>query len=156
MAGADDAALLQELLAYLEVAGTDPLSDSQIEGLGRALYCVKYHANKFPELIEKSKFILTSRPLDRDEKAEAALDTVSRSILSELTPQLQSASWEREKLEEIVSEIAQAHEMGLGKIAAPLRAALAGRTVTPSIFDMMLVLGRDETVARLAEAVGQD
>ncbi|MDE3081362.1 MAG: glutamate--tRNA ligase, partial [Paracoccaceae bacterium] len=43
------------------------------------------------------------------------------------------------------------HGMGLGKIAGPLRAALAGRTVTPSVFDMMIVLGRDETIARLED-----
>ncbi len=42
--------------------------------------------------------------------------------------------------------------MNLGKIAQPLRAALAGRTATPSVFDMMLVLGRDETLARLSDA----
>ena len=48
--------------------------------------------------------------------------------------------------------MAESHGVGLGKIAAPLRAALAGRTTTPSVFDMMLALGRDETLARLADA----
>jgi glutamyl-tRNA synthetase len=52
----------------------------------------------------------------------------------------------------ILSDAAAAHGLGFGKIAAPLRAALAGRTVTPSVYDMMLVIGRDETVARLQDA----
>jgi glutamyl-tRNA synthetase len=69
-----------------------------------------------------------------------------------LTPQLQSASWTKDALESILSDTAAANGLGFGKIAAPLRAALAGRTVTPSVYDMMLVIGRDETVARLQDA----
>jgi glutamyl-tRNA synthetase len=50
--------------------------------------------------------------------------------------------------------VAEAHEIKFGKMAGPLRAALAGRSVTPSVFDMMLVLGRDETILRLTQAEG--
>jgi len=50
-----------------------------------------------------------------------------------------------------VAGVAEAHGMGLGKVAGPLRAALAGRAVTPSVFDMMLVLGRDESLARMKD-----
>jgi hypothetical protein len=48
--------------------------------------------------------------------------------------------------------LAEAHGLGLGKLAQPLRAALAGRTVSPSVFDMMLVIGREETLARISDA----
>jgi glutamyl-tRNA synthetase len=71
-----------------------------------------------------------------------------------LTPHLQNASWKRDTLEAVVAEVAEAHGTTLGKLAAPLRAALAGRTVSPSVFDMMLVIGREETLARLADAAG--
>ena len=57
-------------------------------------------------------------------------------------------------LEATVTSVAEAHGIGLGKIAGPLRAALAGRTVSPSVFDMMLVIGREETIARLQDATG--
>jgi glutamyl-tRNA synthetase len=70
-----------------------------------------------------------------------------------LTPQLQNASWTKETLDGIVGAAAAARGLGLGKVAAPLRAALSGRTVSPSVFDMMLVLGRDETIARIKDAV---
>ena len=93
-----------------------------------------------------------SRPFAPDEAAAKALDSVSRGILGELTPQLQNASWTREELEAKVAAVAAAHGLGLGKIAGPLRAALAGRSVTPSVFDMMLVIGQDETLARLNDA----
>ncbi|MDE3123011.1 MAG: glutamate--tRNA ligase [Paracoccaceae bacterium] len=147
----DDAALLHEIEGYLAAAGKPALSGAQRNGLLKAMFCLKERAKTFPELLEKGEFVLASRPLEPDESARKALDPVSRGILSELTPQMQSASWDRETLEGIAAGVAQAHGMGLGKIAGPLRAALAGRTVTPSVFDMMIVLGRDETIARLED-----
>ena len=147
-----EADLLPEILAYRDATGLPDLSQAQKDGLARALPAVKERAKTFPDLLEKAHFILTERPIALDPKAEQALDPVSRRILSELTPQLQNASWERDKLEAVIAGTAGTHGIGLGKIAGPLRAALAGRTVTPSVFDMMLVLGREETLARLTDA----
>jgi len=153
IASMDDAALLHELQAYLRAAGRDPLTDAQSGLMLRAMPSLKERSKTFPELLEKAAFVTVSRPISPEPKALAALDAVSRGILSELTPRLQTATWSRETLEAVVAETAAAHGLGMGKIAAPLRAALAGRTVTPSVFDMMLVIGREETMARLAEAV---
>ena len=152
MAMAEDAALLQELQAYLAAAGQPALSPQQADVLQRSLYCLKDRAKTFPELIDKAWFALATRPIVPDEAAARALDSVSRGILKSLTPQLQNASWTKDALEVILSQAAAANGLGFGKIAAPLRAALAGRTVTPSVYDMMLVIGRDETVARLQDA----
>ncbi|WP_106744443.1 glutamate--tRNA ligase [Yoonia maritima] len=148
----DDAALLQEVHEYLASVGQSPLTEVQSDRLLRAMYCLKERAKTLPELIEKAHFSLAPRPLDLDEKAQAQLNDVSRGILSELTPQLQNASWTRDTLEGIVTSIAEAHDTKLGKLAGPLRAALAGRAVSPSVFDMMLVLGQEETIARLQDA----
>lgn len=150
----DDAALRQEISAYLEAAGQPALTDAQSQGLESAMYCLKDRARTFPELLEKAHFVLASRPLDRDAKAEKALASVSDGILEELTPQLQNASWVRDDLEALLNAFAEAHDTKFGKLAAPLRAVLAGRAVTPSVFDMMLILGREETLARLADATG--
>lgn len=152
IAVADDAALRHEIEAYLAAADLAPFTSAQSEGLEKAMYCLKERAKTLPELIEKGHFILTSRPIEADEKAAKNLDTVSRGILRELTPHLQDVSWDREKLEEVLNGFAAAKDTKFGKLAGPLRAALAGRAVTPSVFDMMLVLGHDETVARLTEA----
>src|SRR6056297_2063598 len=152
IAVADDAALLHELQAYLAAAGKPPLTEAQADGMSRAMYCLKDRARTFPELIEKAQFVLASRPIEMDGKAAGQLDTVSRGILGSLTPQLQNASWSRDELEAVTSRFAEEHGTKFGKLAGPMRAALAGRAVTPSVFDMMLVLGRDETVARLTEA----
>jgi len=150
---ADDAALLHELEAYLAATDAPALSETQRNGLLRAMPVVKEKAKGFSQIIEKAHFILTNRPIEPDEKAAAALDNVSRSILKELTPRLQTARWEREILEGVVTEVAQAHGLGLGKVAQPLRAALAGRTSSPSVFDMMMILDRDETLGRLNDAI---
>ncbi|WP_299558138.1 glutamate--tRNA ligase [uncultured Sulfitobacter sp.] len=152
IAAAEDAALRQEIQDYLAVAGKPALSDAQAAGLERAMYCLKERAKTFPELLEKGHFILTSRPIEPDGKAAKSLDPVSRRMLEELTPHLQDVSWKRDTLEEVLNDFAAARDTKFGKLAGPLRAALAGRAVTPSVFDMMLVLGRDETLARLAEA----
>ncbi|MDE3029964.1 MAG: glutamate--tRNA ligase, partial [Paracoccaceae bacterium] len=155
IASTDDAALLREIQAYLAAAAQPALTEAQAHGLLRAMFCLKDRAKIFPELIDKAYFVLKQRPIEPDAQAAKSLDPVSRGILNELTPRLQSASWERDGLEAVVAEVAGAHGLGLGKIAGPLRAALAGRTVSPSVFDMMLVLGRDETIARLDDVAGQ-
>ena len=148
----DDAAVLQELEAYLAATGAAPLNEAQRAGILRAMPVLRDRAKSYGQIIDRAYFILTDRPIEPDPKAANALDSVSRGILKELTPQLQNASWERDRLEAIATECAAAHGLGLGKLAQPLRAALAGRMVSPSVFDMMLILGRDETLARLADA----
>ncbi|WP_299404245.1 glutamate--tRNA ligase [uncultured Roseobacter sp.] len=152
IAQADDAALQQEITEFLAAAGQPALTQGQSEMLKRAMYCVKERAKSLPELLEKARFALVSRPVDIDEKAAKNLDTVSRGMLSELTPQLQTDSWDRENLEGLLNGFAARKETKFGKLAGPLRAALAGRAATPSVFDMMLVLGKDETLARLTDA----
>jgi len=153
----EDAALLGDIETYLAAANQPALSQSQKDGLKSALYCTKDRAKSLPELLMKAAFVLNERPIKPDEKALGALDNVSRGILKSLTAQLQNATWTREGLETLIGAVAEAHETKLGKLAAPLRAALSGQTVSPSVFDMMLVLGRDESIARLTDAtVGAD
>jgi glutamyl-tRNA synthetase len=152
IAASDDAALLHELQEFLKSTGQPSLSEEKKALLAKGMYCLKERAKNFPELLEKAEFILSDRPIQPDEKAAKSLDSVSRSILTELTPQLQNASWTRDNLEACAMQFAEAHEMKFGKLAGPLRAALAGRSATPSVFDMMLVLGQEETIARLTDA----
>ena len=152
IAASDDAALQKELESYLAAAGLPALTQGQSELMQKAMYCVKERAKTFPELLEKAEFVLAVRPISPDEKAAKALDDDARAMLSELTPQLQSVNWSRDDLETALNGFAAARDTKFGKLAGPLRAALSGRAVTPSVFDMMLVLGREESIARLGEA----
>ncbi|MEM8629782.1 MAG: glutamate--tRNA ligase [Pseudomonadota bacterium] len=154
IAAMQDADLVAQTVAFADAALQQVFTDAQVNGLERAMYCLKERAKTFPDLLEKAHFVLGRRPFEPDEKAAKSLDDVSRGILSELTPHLQNASWTREALEALVARFAEDKDLKLGKIAQPLRAALCGRTVSPSVFDMMLVIGRDETLARLTDATG--
>ena len=154
IAAMEDDDLMRELATFLAATDQPPLSDKQNDVMSRAMYCLKERAKNFPQLLEKAAFALVSRPIEPGEKAAKLLDDVSRGILKQLTPKLQDVSWTRDALEEVATKVAEANDAKFGKIAGPLRAALAGRTATPSVFDMMLVLGREETIARLTDATG--
>lgn len=149
----EDVQIMSEIDGYLAASAQAPFTDAQKSQFQSALYCLKGAAKNYPQLIEKARFALTSRPITADEKAQKNLDAVSNGILNELTPHLQSGSWDRDTLEAVVGRVMEAKEIGFGKVAGPLKAALAGRTQTPSILDMMFVLGREETLARISDAV---
>lgn len=147
-----DAALLHDLQAFLSATGRPPLRDDKAKMVTQALPALKERAKTYPELLDKAHFCLTDRPLDIDPKAAKNLTDETRKVLSDLTPQLQNATWSRQDLETRLNGFAEDRGQKFGQIAGPLRAALAGRAATPSVFDMMIVLGREETILRLEDA----
>jgi glutamyl-tRNA synthetase len=147
----EDVALLYELEKFLAAKLAPALTDIQKVAFLKGAYCVKQRAKTMIELIDKSSFMLKSRPLKLEEKDKQLFDPVSISILKELTSQLQNVKWGREALENLVDQLAQTHNTKMGKLALPLRLALSGQITSPSVFDMMLVLGRQETISRLTD-----
>jgi glutamyl-tRNA synthetase len=148
---ADDAALLAETEAYLASQNRPPLTDEQRAGLLRAMPGMKERAKTIPELLEMGRFLLVRPPDAPDASAAKVLRSVSHGMLDRLTSHLQHASWRAGDLEASVRDFAQAEGLGLGKVAQPIRVALTGRTISPSVFDMMAILGREESLARIAE-----
>ncbi len=151
IAAMGDEELLAAVQDYLAALDQPILQPQQQATFLKAAPCIRGGAKKLGQVLDKAHFILAERPLDIEPRAAKALDAVSIGILKELTPQLQDVSWTREELERVLNTLAARHELPFGKLAAPLRAALAGRAATPSVFDMMLALGRAETIARLDE-----
>ena len=145
----DDAALLHETLQFLTKVKKQSLSEDKIQLLNKGLYCLKDRVKTLSELIEKASFILNSRPIEMSSEARLSLDETGLVMLEALTPHLQNATWKREELEQICNNSAESFGVKFGKLASPIRSALSGQTKTPSVFDMMLVLGRNETIARL-------
>ena len=145
----DDAALLHETLQFLTKVKKQSLSEDKIQLLNKGLYCLKDRVKTLSELIEKASFILDSRPIEMSSDARLTLDETGLAMLEALTPHLQNATWARTELEQICNNIAESFGVKFGKLASPIRSALSGQTKTPSVFDMMLVLGRNETIARL-------
>jgi glutamyl-tRNA synthetase len=113
---------------------------------------LKERAKTLVELQHSSGFLFASRPLAMEDKAKALLDDGGREVMAKLLPELESVSdWAVEPLEAAVRAFAEANELKLGKVAQPLRAALTGSTQSPPIFDVLAVLGRDESLGRLRD-----
>jgi glutamyl-tRNA synthetase len=132
------------LAGRFETAGWDTFA--------RTLPSLRERARTLPELIDGALFLVTPRPLKMDDKAAKLLDAEGKAHLSALVPHLDGVTpWTAAALEELVRTFAQTHGAKLGIIAGPLRAALTGRAISPPVFDVMALLGRDETVARLRD-----
>jgi glutamyl-tRNA synthetase len=113
---------------------------------------LKRRANTVVQLADGARFLFASRPLDADEAAAALLTDEARGNLQLAHTQLAAlANWDAASVESAVREVADAAGVKLGKLAQPLRAALTGRTTSPGIFDVLALLGRDESLARIAD-----
>lgn len=150
---APDDVLLADLQTYLAATNQPALTDADRTKLIAVLPLLKDRSKKLSDVLEKAYFILGSRPFTPDDAAQTLLDSVSLGILKELTAALQHVTWSHDGLETCLKEFAQANDLKLGKIAQPLRAALTGRTVSPSVFDMMVALGKEESLGRLQDAI---
>ena len=107
------------------------------------------------ELIDLAQFIYASRPLAIDAAASALLTTDARAVLAEMADMLRGLNdWSVPAIDAAMRTLAEARGLKLGKLAQPLRAALTGRTVSPGIFEVMVLIGRDESMARLEDQIG--
>lgn len=120
--------------------------------LTAAMPGLKERAKTLVELTDAAGFLFAQRPLSMDDKARAIMVDGGREIVAGLLPELVEVSnWTHDALEEVVRRNAGRHGLKLGKVAQPLRASLTGRTTSPGVFDVLAVLGRDESLARLAD-----
>jgi glutamyl-tRNA synthetase len=148
----DDEKLVSEVEAYVALQNMPSLSAEQRATMLAAMPGLKERAKTLAELVDMANYFLGARPFEPDEKAAEQLDTVSRGMLKRLTTHLQNASWAPDELEAQVRAFSEIEGLKLGKVAQPLRAALTGRTISPSVFDVMATIGKDETLLRLEDA----
>jgi glutamyl-tRNA synthetase len=121
------------------------------EKLVAAMPGLKERAKNLVELLDSAYYLYAQRPLQLDEKAASLLGD-GRSRLSGIIEKLEAVSdWSSAGVEAVVREHAEAIGAKLGQVAQPLRAALTGRATSPGLFDVMAVLGRDETLLRLRD-----
>jgi glutamyl-tRNA synthetase len=157
MRAASDAAIVEALETILPEVGEAhgaPLvlsPDLKAQFLA-AMPGLKERAKTLIELLDSAYYLYASRPLNFDAKAESLLDETARNRMGALATILTALpDWTVESTEAAVRSFADAEGAKLGQIAQPLRAALTGRGTSPPIFDVMIVLGRAETLARLAD-----
>ncbi len=118
--------------------------------LTRAMPELKPRAKNLNELAEGAAFLFAKRPLVLTEKAAALLEGDGRSILRKIHTALAAENdWTSAALEATTKALAEELGLGLGKLAQPMRAALTGTTTSPGIFDVLVLLGRDEALARI-------
>ena len=149
---AEDARLLGLIAPYLAGAGVAALEEAARARLLRAMAGLKPRAKTVKELAEQAAFYVAPRPLPLNPKAEKLLSDEARVRLRSLHADLSAlASWDEEALERAVRAFAEADGLKLGQVAQPLRAALSGSNVSPGIFEVMVVLGREESLARIRD-----
>jgi glutamyl-tRNA synthetase len=120
--------------------------------LCQAMPGLKERAKTLVELVEGSRYLWADRPLQLDEKAAGILTGDARAVLRELVNDLDALrAWDAGATEQAVRAFAERKETKLANVAQPLRAALTGRTTSPPIFDVLAVLGREESLARLRD-----
>ena len=146
---ADDARLAQ-----LAADRIGPHADVAL--LTEAMPVLKTRARDLDELADGAAFLFKQRPLALTEPAQALITPDARALLARISALLAAEQdWTTEAVEAKLKAYAEQQGLGLGKLAQPLRAALTGQTTSPGIFDVLALLGREESLARIdAHAAG--
>jgi glutamyl-tRNA synthetase len=153
--GTPDAEIVPRLKALVPELPDGAALNARIDAAGwekleRAMPGLKERAKTLVELLDNAAFLFAERPLVLDEQAAKLLDTQSRDMIAQLLLRLEAVKpWATKELEATVRSFADETGRKLGKVAQPLRAALTGRSSSPGIFDVLDVLGREESLARL-------
>ncbi|MEQ1577819.1 MAG: glutamate--tRNA ligase [Hyphomicrobium sp.] len=122
------------------------------EKFAQAMPGLKERCKTLLDFVDGALFLIAPRPLALEQKAKAALDAEALLTIAALVPRLNAVpDWTAAALEDVVRAYAEETGAKLGKVAQPLRAALTGRAVSPPVFDVAAVLGRDEALARLTD-----
>jgi len=150
---ADDARLIEAMETLFAAQRAPSLDPARRAWLAQAMPGLKERAKTVQELVDLSYYLLADRPLEPDEKARKLLESEAGGMLARLTSHLRNGTeWSAAGLEQAARDFAEAEGLKLGKVAQPLRAALTGRAVSPSVFDVMVTLGPEESFARLEDA----
>ena len=150
---ADDSRLIDLIRPDLEAKTGAPLAPDAEARLAAGLSELKSRSKTIVELLDKSIFYVSPRPIRIDESAAALLTPEAKTHLAGLASNLAELSdWNADTLEQSVRAYAEDAGLGLGKIAQPLRAALTGSKQSPGIFDVLSVLGREESLGRIHDA----
>lgn len=118
----------------------------------RAMTGLKERAKTLVELADAAVFLFLPRPVALNDKAAKILGPEVRARLGQLAQRLKGLdSWDAAAIEATVRDFAAAEGLKLGDAAQPIRAAVSGSNVSPPIFEVLAILGRDESLGRLAD-----
>lgn len=151
MRQADDKRLVDEISQRVAaLIGSDAIDAAQKEILINGMSGLKERAKTLIELAESSAFYVTDGVTSFNEKAQSLIDSAPEGLFAELANSLEALdSWTEEDVDASVRETAEKLDLKLGKVAQPLRAVLTGSNSSPGIFDVMIVLGKEQTLKRI-------
>lgn len=147
---ADDARLVALISPFIEAQGlvVDELGKTR---LTRGMHGLKQRAKTLIELAANAAFYI-KRQDPMHEKAVKLLEGDGKSMVDNVVNLIQPMhDWKAESLEAAIKNYAETSGVKLGNIAQPVRAALSGSNVSPPIFEVMEVLGKEETLTRLKD-----
>lgn len=155
-AGAPIDRLVSALRDYLKVNPDSPLSRANDDALARVLK-MKHGFRILRDVDESSRFLfLSDEQINYDPQA---VEKVLRKqngfeVLRELQPLLTDTSnWTAADLEKLIENYCQQKQLGLGKVAQPIRVAVSGGTISPPIFQSLEFLGKERTLARISRCL---
>jgi glutamyl-tRNA synthetase len=149
---ADDARLVGLIVPLIEAKSGLPVSSDARDLLTRAMPGLKQRAKTLVELADSAHFYVVARPLKLTDKAAELVTGEGAAVLTDLADRLRPFdAWDAASIEAEVRQYAENKGLKLGKVAQPLRAALSGSTVSPPIFEVAELLGKTETLARIAD-----
>lgn len=149
---AKDSRLRDLCLPIVEKKIGHSLNADQRSLLEKAMPGMKQRAKLVTELAENAVFYFAKRPLELTDKAAKLLNPEARALLSELLPRFEQLQpWTEEGLETLIRSFIEEKSIKLGAVAQPLRCALTGSTMSPGLFEVMALLGRDEALARVRD-----
>jgi glutamyl-tRNA synthetase len=149
---AGDERLADGVIGLMAKKGSNITADAR-QKLLQAMPGLKERAKTLVELSSGSEYLFAKRPLMTDAGAAKILTSDARKVLAGLHETLSKADWTVAELEAATKSFAETSGLKLGLVAQPLRAALTGKSTSPGIFDVLFVLGRDESLARIKDQV---
>lgn len=150
---ADDARLFDLTLPFIEKHLKRVLAADEADRIVRGMPGLKERAKTLIELSESA--LIYIKPLPLDEKAAALLSQDNKEYLRNLLPKLEACDFTHDALEILLRNAAEEFGIKLGALAAPLRVAITGRSVSPSLFEVMAILGKEESLKRISEVISQ-
>ena len=149
---ADDGRLTGLITPIIETRLGRTIGPSGRDLLTRAMPGLKQRAKTLVELAESAQFYVAARPIEVTGKAADLVAGDGAALLADLADELRPFdAWNSIDIETKVREFAENRGLKLGKVAQPLRAALSGSTISPPIFEVAELLGKTETLARIAD-----
>ena len=148
---ADDARLVDLIKPLIEKQITRSISANEESHISKGMAGLKERAKTTVELAESA--IIYIMPLPHDEKATALLTPENITHLKNLLPKLQACDFTHDVLETVLRSAAEEFSIKLGQLAAPLRVAITGKSVSPSLFEVMSILGKQESLKRIEQKI---